>query len=361
MKLRMTIFDKKIFAGMKYNKFGEKLVNWYNENKRDLPWRKTKNPYYIWISEIILQQTRVAQGYNYYLNFISKFPTIESLASADENEVLKIWEGLGYYSRARNMHFASKTVVNELKSEFPNTFSEIIKLKGIGSYTAAAISSICFNEKVAVVDGNVIRVVARYLALNEPVEKIKKQIENFANENMQENAGDYNQAMMELGAIICTPQNPKCTECVLADSCKAKAQNLTNVLPLKTEALKKRKRYFHYIFIVSNSEIIIRKRSKNDIWKGLYEPYLIENESELSKLEIEKILSEKFNQKIELKNQKKLKHILSHQEINASFYVANVENINTIDNNYICVKFDEIKNYAFSKMVNKIFEQSWKN
>jgi len=209
-------------------KFSNQLIYWYLNNRRDLPWRKTTNPYHIWLSEIILQQTRVDQGMDYYLKFIQNFPTVNDLAIAPEEKVLKLWQGLGYYSRARNLHFSAKYIVNELNSVFPSTYNDIIKLKGVGDYTASAVSSICFNEPMAVVDGNVYRVLARYFGILTPINTSKgiKEFKKLAQQLLnKEDPATNNQAIMEFGARMCKPQNPDCNSCPLNDSCSALANN----------------------------------------------------------------------------------------------------------------------------------------
>ncbi len=238
-------------------KFSNTLIYWYLQNNRDLPWRKSKNPYFIWLSEIMLQQTRVAQGLAYYLKFTTTFPTVFDLAKADESTVLKMWQGLGYYSRARNLHFSAKQISNELNGIFPSTYEEIIKLKGIGDYTASAISSICFNEPTAVVDGNVYRVLSRYFGLNTPTNSTSgiKEFKTLAQTLIDiSQPGTYNQALMDFGALHCKPQNPLCETCPFSDSCVAFEKKLTKELPVKEKKIKVRKRYFN--FLVIKTEII---------------------------------------------------------------------------------------------------------
>ena len=233
--------------------FSLKILLWYQKNKRNLPWRKTKDPYRIWLSEIILQQTRVAQGLPYYERFIERFPTVRDLANAQENEVLKLWQGLGYYSRARNLHATAKIVVKEYKGEFPKTYKGLLKLKGVGDYTASAIASICFDIPEPVVDGNVYRVLARYYGVDIPINSSKgtRYFKELARKVMNtEQIRDYNQAIMEFGAIQCAPKNPDCTGCPLNDGCLALQQNQIGELPKKINKTKVRNRYFNYLVVV---------------------------------------------------------------------------------------------------------------
>jgi len=221
--------------------FYNTLIYWYLHNKRDLPWRKSKNPYYVWLSEIILQQTRVAQGLPYFLNFTKAFPTVFDLAEAKENTVLKLWQGLGYYSRARNLHFSAKYIKNELNGIFPTTYKDLLKLKGVGDYTASAIASICFNEPTAVVDGNVYRVLSRYFGIKTPINSTEgiKEFKKLAQTLIHtKDPGTYNQAIMDFGATLCKPKNPLCNECPFANSCVSLEKNLINELPIKEKKVK---------------------------------------------------------------------------------------------------------------------------
>ncbi|HEY0769642.1 MAG TPA: A/G-specific adenine glycosylase, partial [Sphingobacteriaceae bacterium] len=240
---------KLIIKGMGKRYFPDKIVKWYSENKRSLPWRETKDPYRIWLSEIILQQTRVAQGLPYYLRFVERFPTVSHLASAPQDEVLRLWQGLGYYTRARNLQKCAQTIVEKYSRKFPRTYAELISLPGIGEYTAAAIASISFNEKVAVVDGNVFRVLSRVFGIDTPINSAegKKGFSKLANDLIHETApADYNQGLMEFGALFCTPKNPKCEECVFRKSCHAFQNGLQQQLPVKLKSKASRKRYFYY-------------------------------------------------------------------------------------------------------------------
>ena len=232
--------------------FSNKLISWYLQNKRDLPWRKTKNPYFVWLSEIMLQQTRVAQGMSYYLKFTETFPTVFDLAKADESTVLKMWQGLGYYSRARNLHATAKHIAFELDGKFPSTYKEIVKLKGIGDYTASAIASICFTEPTAVVDGNVYRVLSRYFGIETPINSSagNKEFKELAQTLIDTlKPGTYNQAIMDFGAIQCKPKNPICLFCPFSESCVALQKNKIDTLPVKDKKTKVRDRYFNYLVL----------------------------------------------------------------------------------------------------------------
>ena len=260
-----------------------KLIAWYEVNKRNLPWRDTENPYLIWVSEIILQQTRVVQGLDYYRRFIEAYPDIFSLAHADTDEILKIWQGLGYYSRARNMHTAAKHVVGMYQGKFPETYDELIAIKGIGDYTASAIASLAFGQVIPVIDGNVNRVIARLHGIQQPIDKPagRRQIRAHAERMMVRNdPGTYNQAIMEFGALQCIPKNPDCNSCIFNRICIAFQCGLVNVLPIKEKATKMTTRYLHYMYVCFGDRTFIRRRAEGDIWTGLYEFPLIETISE---------------------------------------------------------------------------------
>ena len=311
-------------------KFYNILINWYLQNQRELPWRKTKNPYFIWLSEIMLQQTRVAQGLSYYLKFTTTFPTVFDLAKADESTVLKMWQGLGYYSRARNLHFTAKHIVNELNGEFPSTFIEIIKLKGIGDYTASAIASICFNEPTAVVDGNVYRVLSRYFGIDTPInssagiKEFKKLAQTLIDESQP---GTFNQAIMDFGAIQCKPKKPLCMFCPFTESCVALQKNLIEKLPVKEKKIKIKKRYFNYIVVKTDDDkTILSERKGKGIWQGLYQFPLIETNAIINKNEL--ISSKEFQDlfpeetTISLHNKKEIVHKLSHQHLYTQFWIV---------------------------------------
>ena len=264
----------------------ESLLHWYNINKRPLPWRETRDPFKIWLSEVILQQTRVAQGMDYYHRFLQAFPDVQSLASADEQEVLKLWQGLGYYSRARNMHHTAKEIIEKYDGIFPESSAGLKKLKGIGDYTAAAIASICFDEPVAVLDGNVARVISRLFAVDTPVDTTigRNRITALANTLLDNHhPGTFNQAMMELGALVCTPKSPACNTCPLSFACEALKRDETESFPVKTKKKSPTVRHLNYLVIsfTKNKEefVLMRKRTGNDIWKNLYDFPCIETEN----------------------------------------------------------------------------------
>ena len=262
---------------------GHRIIDWYKVNKRDLPWRDTKNPYLIWVSEVILQQTRVIQGLDYYRRFIEAYPDIFSLARADIDEILKIWQGLGYYSRARNMYAAARHIIDVYRGRFPETYDGLIAIKGIGDYTASAIASMAFGQAIPVIDGNVNRVIARLYGIQQPVNKRsgQKQIREYAEELMvRDSPGTYNQAIMEFGALQCVPQNPNCNDCVLNRLCVAFRNGLVDMLPIKVKTAKITIRYFHYLYIGFGNRTFIRRRSDGDIWTGLYEFPMIETDTE---------------------------------------------------------------------------------
>jgi A/G-specific adenine glycosylase len=307
------------------SRFSNPLINWYKKHKRDLPWRESQDSYRIWLSEVLLQQTRVAQGLPYYLRFLECFPDIKALANAPEKEVLRVWQGLGYYSRARNLHSAAKTIVSEHGGVFPSTYSGLLQLKGIGSYTAAAIASFAYNQPVAVLDGNVFRVLARVFGLKENIAspKGKKTFQALADSLLPiDNAATYNQAIMEFGALQCTPKNPVCSDCPLSFMCYAYAKNEQAVLPVKIKTLKKTVRYFHYLVLQSGPHYLMKERTGKDIWQGLYDFPLLEKKGFI---EIGKLLSSEFKpigKKLEIKLESKpYKHLLSHQTLHVKFWV----------------------------------------
>ena len=315
--------------------FSDKLILWYLANKRDLPWRNTKNPYFIWLSEIILQQTRVAQGLPYYLKFTEEFPTVFDLANASEEKVLKLWQGLGYYSRARNLHFTAKYIANELNGEFPKTFNEIIKLKGIGDYTASAIASIAFKESKAVVDGNVYRVLSRYFGIDTAINSTQgiKEFKELAQTLIDvEKPDTYNQAIMDFGATQCKPKKPICMFCPFNDSCVAHQKGLTDTLPIKEKKIKVKKRYFNYlVFKSKNNKTLLQQRIGKGIWQGLYEFPLIESEASISEKELveNETFQELINEEATLKlfNSKEIIHKLSHQHLVTKFWIVEIDTI----------------------------------
>ncbi|MDE0472614.1 MAG: A/G-specific adenine glycosylase [Ekhidna sp.] len=303
--------------------FAKRLISWYTEKKRELPWRETKDPYPIWLSEIILQQTRVEQGLPYWERFMKEFPSVHDLANATEDKVLRLWQGLGYYSRARNLLLTAGHISKELGGEFPKTYREMLTLKGVGRYTAAAIASICFNEAIPVVDGNVFRFSSRYFGIKENISSSKARniFEKYLRRVIDRNQpGVFNQAMMEFGATICSPQ-PKCLKCAFQKSCYAFSKSMQKELPIKIKKVKVSIRYFNYVVFSWDNHFLLKHRESKDIWQGLYDFYLIEGalgEGELTnKLTLELELKGPLN--INEKT-KEAKHILSHQKIMARFF-----------------------------------------
>ena len=301
-----------------------------------MPWRKTNNPYYIWLSEIILQQTQVRQGLPYYEAFIANYPTIFDLANANESDVLKLWQGLGYYSRARNLHTTAKHIVYKLNGVFPNTYKELLKLKGVGDYTASAIASICFNEPTAVVDGNVYRVLSRYFGINTPINSSKgvKEFKNLAQQLIDiKKPAEFNQAIMEFGATQCKPKNPSCNICPFNNSCIAFNKSSINNLPVKIKSAKAKKKHFNFLVFISDDEkTILEKREGKGIWQNLYQFPLIETDKcvdakNLKKqLESNNMLAEK-NFQLSLYNKEPILHKLSHQHLYTNFWIINVDKL----------------------------------
>ncbi|RDY59562.1 A/G-specific adenine glycosylase [Flagellimonas nanhaiensis] len=313
--------------------FSQKILGWYHEHKRDLPWRSTRDPYKIWLSEIMLQQTRVAQGMPYYHKFLEAFPTVFDLANSPEEKVLKLWQGLGYYSRARNLHATAKKVVNEYQGEFPNTYKELRSLKGVGDYTASAIASICFDLPEPVVDGNVYRVLARYFGVDLPINSNKgiKYFKELAREVMDiENIRDYNQGIMEFGAIQCAPKKPLCLLCPLNDSCVALKEGKVGILPIKENKTKIRERYFNYVVLLDKDrKTRMEQRKERGIWQNLYQFPLVESEKELSQDEFLQRLGESNGipsmASVNLYNDKPITHKLSHQHLHTKFWVVKTD------------------------------------
>lgn len=309
--------------------FSEKVLKWYGEHKRALPWRGTRNPYKIWLSEIILQQTRVVQGTPYYFKFVEAFPTVQDLAAAPEEKVLKLWQGLGYYSRARNLHATAKMVVDEYDGEFPNTYEGLKRLKGVGDYTASAIASICFDIPEPVVDGNVYRVLSRYFGIEFPINSTKgaKYFKTLAREVMNtQNIRDYNQGIMEFGAIQCAPKKPYCLICPLNESCVALKENRVQDLPVKLGKTKVKHRFFNYIVVLDeNQKTLVEQRKGKGIWQGLYQFPLIETEESAKEDEIREYLeTKKFaksSKSLTLFNEEPIIHKLSHQHLHTQFWI----------------------------------------
>ncbi|QSE97971.1 A/G-specific adenine glycosylase [Fulvivirga lutea] len=307
--------------------FSKKLINWYEQNKRDLPWRNVSDPYKIWLSEIILQQTRVNQGMPYYHKFVELFPTVEDLAQADESKVLRAWQGLGYYSRARNLHRCAKVIVQNYVGMFPKTYDELVKLPGVGPYTAAAIASFAFGEATAVVDGNVFRALSRIFGIEDDINsgKGQKTFRALANELIPANKpAEFNQGLMEFGSIQCTPTNPHCEECVFQSECFAYKNDLQSSLPVKVKKVKIKKRYFNYLVFKKGNALFMQERQAKDIWKGMYDFPLIESQKPLSKKEL--LIADElkpFNIYSEaVSDSHEYKHILSHQHLYTRFFLV---------------------------------------
>ena len=341
------------------NEFTKTIVEWYKENKRELPWRESADPYLIWISEIILQQTRVAQGYDYFLRFIKRFPDVRTLAAAEEDEVMKYWQGLGYYSRARNLHAAAKS----MNGVFPETYPEVLALKGVGEYTAAAICSFAYGMPYAVVDGNVYRVLSRYFGIDTPIDSTegKKLFVRIADELLDcECPGLYNQAIMEIGALQCTPVAPDCLFCPLSDSCVARLKGIASSLPVKQHKIKVTNRYFNYIYVRMGAYTFIHKRSGNDIWKNLYEPPLVETDREWTEEEL--YASPQFRgmlsggeEPIVRLVRKGVKHVLSHRVIYANFYEVILPENSASFAKYQRISVEDLHKFAVSRLVNQFF------
>ena len=312
--------------------FSNSLVKWYLLNKRDLPWRNTVNPYPIWLSEIMLQQTRVAQGLPYYMAFMEAFPTVFDLANAEEEQVLKLWQGLGYYSRARNLHATAKYIATELKGDFPPNYNQLLQLKGVGEYTAAAIASFAYNEPVAVVDGNVFRVLSRYFNMDNDISdgKTKKEFQILAQQLLPKaKAALFNQAIMEFGALQCVPKNPDCGNCIFSSSCAGLQHKKVNILPVKSKKTKVTNKFFNYLILKDiQGNFVVQKREGKGIWENLYEFTLIEtpemsNEIDfMNQLKATKFYNQ-FLADISLLNTEVIQHKLSHQNLHIQFYILN--------------------------------------
>ncbi len=364
------------------NSFSAVIIRWFRENGRDLPWRETKDPYAIWLSEIILQQTRIAQGWEYWERFMQNYPTVGDLAAASEDDVLKLWQGLGYYSRARNLHTAAKQIV--ALGEFPNTLEGIKSLKGVGDYTAAAIGSFAFGIPAAVVDGNVYRVLSRYFGIDTPINSTqgKKEFAALAqsllpasdaasynqgmmdfgaasyNQGMMDfDAASYNQGMMDFGAIQCTPQSPKCLLCPLAETCEALRSGRVEELPVKNKTVKMKTRHLSYIYIRCKSSaadgagipepmVAIHRRGEGDIWQGLWEPYNVSDVKELPPFVKNPILMAKD-----------VKHVLTHRILFADFYLLETDCRPQLPDDYIWIRESEIEDYGVPRLIEIMLEK----
>lgn len=382
--------------------FANTIISWFRENGRALPWRETRDPYAIWLSEIILQQTRIAQGWEYWDRFMAQYPTVEDLAAAHEDEVLKLWQGLGYYSRARNLHTAAKQIV--ALGHFPDTLEGIKQLKGVGDYTAAAIGSFAFDIPAAVVDGNVYRVLARYFGIDTPINSTqgKKEFAALAQSLLPSSkasdslssfspASDfqsslslvaaYNQAMMDFGAIQCTPQSPKCLLCPLAETCEAMRTNRVAELPVKQKTMKVKTRHLSYIYIRCKGETAIHRRGEGDIWQGLWEPFNASDIAEacaspssaqasLSSTKFSTSLTKLSSFKKELAADLHLsnvdalqllaqdvKHVLTHRILLADFYLLETDAHPQLPDDYIWIKEEEIEDYGIPRLIELLLEK----
>lgn len=319
-----------MFFGIGMTEIQNLLIDWYYHHKRNLPWRLIRDPYSIWVSEVIMQQTRIDQGLTYYLRFLRKFPDVTRLARASEEEVLTVWKGLGYYSRARNMHHSAMQVMEKFDGQFPSSYHDLLTLKGIGKYTAAAISSICSHEPYPVVDGNVIRVYSRLFGVHEPsgssisVKKIYKIAESIL---LRSDPGDFNQAVMEFGALHCKPANPLCKDCMLTEHCYAFKNNLQDTLPVKKKEVVKRDRFFNYLCIITpDAEILMKRRTEDDIWKNLWDLPVVESDHLLSVMEMkgDEILPAYSVNGYDIQpGTYDFKHLLTHQNIFARYFIVN--------------------------------------
>jgi A/G-specific adenine glycosylase len=343
--------------------FSNTLIKWYLQNKRDLPWRNTQDPYFVWLSEIILQQTRVAQGLPYYQAFVAAFPTVHDLARAAEQDVLKLWQGLGYYSRARNLHQAAQYISTELNGEFPNNYQDLLQIKGIGTYTAAAVASFCYNEAVPVVDGNVFRVLARYLGVPTDIAlaSAKKEFYALAAELMpQHEPAIFNQALMEFGALQCVPKSPNCVACVFQNSCSALAQNQVASLPHKSKKNKVTERHLNYLVFQDDVQhSIIQKRMGKGIWQNLYEFPCIESTHTLAIDELIAVLpssawAEHSIQKVSEINPVAITHLLSHQRLAIKFWKIQVNGLLVDGLNY-----EKIRAHPFPIVLYNFIANDW--
>ena len=342
-----------------------KLLDWYKNNRRDLPWRKTSDPYKIWISEIILQQTRVDQGLHFYNRFINRFPTVFDLAKATMDEVMFYWKGLGYYSRARNLHFSANFIVSNLNGEFPANFNDLLQLKGVGKYTAGAIASIAYKEAVPVVDGNVVRVYSRLFGIDLPFDtgKGKRLMEDVAQKHLAKNApGDYNQAIMDFGAVQCTFQKPDCDNCILKSQCYAFKNNMIAHLPVKSKRAKVKNRYFYFMVIQNEKNTYIEKREENDIWHSLYQFPLIET---LKRTSFNKIIENETFKNIFWGNEisfgrqsREIVHILTHQKLHARFYHIKIKDKLSF-NGYREIAYEELHTIPFPRLIEQYIENEF--
>ena len=319
--------------------FAQQLLSWYNDHQRELPWRGETDPYKIWVSEIILQQTRVQQGWEYYQQFIQTFPDVQSLATADEQEVLRLWQGLGYYSRARNIHHAAQQIMRDFGGSFPKNYEDIRSLKGVGDYTAAAIAAFAFGLPYPAVDGNMMRVICRHFGIREDITipKTRKEITRIARQEMADaDPALFNQAMMDFGATQCTPANPACNECPLRKSCYAYLNGVTQLLPVKVQKIQKRQRYFQLTMHLAGNRTILEKRVGNDIWRNMYQFPLTESEVPTPPQE---------------HHVATIHETLTHQQIQADFYVKPCKRLPKLQAHQEMVSLDQLSQYPMPKIM----------
>jgi A/G-specific adenine glycosylase len=334
------------------------LLNWYTTHRRALPWRESNDPYRVWISEIILQQTRIEQGIPYYYKILNRFPDVQSMANAPLDELLKLWQGLGYYSRARNMHFAACQIVNEYEGLFPSSYENLIGLKGIGEYTAAAISSISFGEAKAVVDGNVFRFLSRFFGLQTPINTTegKKQFTQIAQKLIDPiHPGDYNQAIMDFGSIQCTPSGPDCQTCPFSVNCFAYSQGVVQKYPYKLPAKEKQDRYFLYFCITDGISTWIQQRKNRDIWQDLWEFPLVEETSPIQpeKHFINKYLNADSDTKVLIGKPTHVKHVLSHRVIHATFLPIRIDTSSIVSGSLQKIPLTELNKFAIPRLIER--------
>lgn len=325
--------------------FAQLLLSWYNDHQRELPWRGETDPYKIWVSEIILQQTRVQQGWEYYQRFIQTFPDVRSLATADEQEVLRLWQGLGYYSRARNIHHAARQIMHDFGGTFPRSYEEIRSLKGVGDYTAAAIAAFAFGLPYPAVDGNMMRVICRHFGIREDIAapKTRKEITRIARQEMADaDPALFNQAMMDFGATQCTPANPACEECPLQKSCYAFQNSVTHLLPVKVQKIQKRQRYFQLTMHLADNRTILEKRVGNDIWRNMYQFPLTESEVPTPPQE---------------HHVATIHETLTHQQIQADFYVKPCKRLPKLSAHQEMVSIEQLSQYPMPKIMTLFIQQ----